>query len=59
MATLNSKIVEIAKSEEMIARMRSINVVVPIQTPEEMTKHLIEDTGRNNEVIKAADIKLE
>ena len=43
----------------MIARMRSINVVVPIQTPEEMTKHLIEDTGRNNEVIKAANIKLE
>jgi hypothetical protein len=32
---------------------------VPIQTPEEMTKHLIEDTARNNEVIKAADIKLE
>ena len=47
---LNAKIVEIAKSEEMIARMRAINVVVPIQTPEEMTKHLIEDTGRNAEV---------
>ena len=46
-------------SEEMMARMRAINVVVPIQTPEEMTKHLIEDTGRNAEVIKAANIKLE
>jgi hypothetical protein len=39
--------------------MASINLVVPIQSPEEMTKHLIEDTGRNNAVIKAADIKLE
>jgi putative tricarboxylic transport membrane protein len=58
-ATLHAKIVEIAKGEEMTAKMRSINVVVPIQTPEEMTKHLIEDTGRNNEVIQAANIKLE
>ncbi len=58
-ATLHAKIVEIAKGEEMIAKMRSINVVVPIQTPEEMTKHLIEDTARNNEVIQAANIKLE
>ena len=58
-AAFHAKIVEIARSEEMIARMRAINVVVPIQTPEEMTKHLIEDTGRNNEVIKAANIKLE
>jgi tripartite-type tricarboxylate transporter receptor subunit TctC len=56
---LNAKIVEIAKSDDMIARMRSINVVVPLQTPEQMTEHLLADTARNAEVIKAADIKLE
>jgi tripartite-type tricarboxylate transporter receptor subunit TctC len=59
MAKLNAKIIEIAKTDEMKARMQGINVVVPIQTPEEMTKHLVEDLGRNGEVIKAANIKLE
>jgi tripartite-type tricarboxylate transporter receptor subunit TctC len=58
-AKLNAKVVEIAKTDEMKARMRSINVVVPIQTPEEMTKYLIEDTARNAEVIRVANIKLE
>jgi hypothetical protein len=43
----------------MKEKMRSINVIVPIQTPEEMAKHLVEDIARNNEVIKAANIKLE
>jgi tripartite-type tricarboxylate transporter receptor subunit TctC len=57
--TLNAKIVEIAKTDEMKEKMRSINVIVPIQTPEEMAKHLVEDIARNNEVIKAANIKLE
>jgi tripartite-type tricarboxylate transporter receptor subunit TctC len=58
-AKLNAKVVEIARTDEMKARMRSINVVVPIQTPEEMAKYLIEDTARNAEVIKVANIKLE
>jgi tripartite-type tricarboxylate transporter receptor subunit TctC len=58
-AKLNAKIVEIARTDDMKARMRGINVIVPIQTPEEMARHLVEDTGRNNEVIKAANIKLE
>ncbi len=56
---LNAKVVEIAKTAEMKEKMRSINVIVPIQTPEEMSKHLVEDIARNNEVIKAANIKLE
>ena len=56
---LNAKIVEIAKSDEMKARMASINVVVPIQSPEEIAKRLEEDTRSNAEIIKAADIKLE
>jgi tripartite-type tricarboxylate transporter receptor subunit TctC len=58
-AKLNAKVVEIASTDEMKARMRSINVVVPIQTPEEMAKYLIEDTARNAEVIRIANIKLE
>ncbi len=56
---LNAKIVEIAKSDDMKARMRATNVVVPIQTPEEMGQFLIDDTKRNAELIKAANIKLE
>jgi tripartite-type tricarboxylate transporter receptor subunit TctC len=43
----------------MKARMHSINVVVPIQSPEEISKRLEEDTRSNAEVIKAANIKLE
>ena len=56
---LNAKVVELAKTDEMIAKMRAINVVVPIQTPAEMAAYLIEDTKANAEVIKAANIKLE
>jgi tripartite-type tricarboxylate transporter receptor subunit TctC len=56
---LNVKMVEIAKSDEMKARLRSINVVVPPQSPEEMAQLLVDDTARNAEIIKAANIKLE
>ena len=55
----NAKIVEIAKSDEMKAKMAAINVIVPIQTPEEMAKFLVDDSKANAEVIKAANIKLE
>jgi tripartite-type tricarboxylate transporter receptor subunit TctC len=58
-AKLNAKIVEIARGEEMKARMRAINVVVPIQTPQEIAKYLLEDTALNAEVIRVANIKLE
>ena len=58
-AKLNAKIIEIAKSEDMIARMRSINTIVPVQTPEEVSQTLVADTARNAEIIKVADIKLE
>ena len=56
---LHAKVDEIAKSDDMIARMRSINVVVPPQTPEDIAKYLVEDTTRNAELIKTANIKLE
>ena len=58
-AKLNAKIVEIASGEEMRDRMRSINTVVPTQTPEEMVAYLEEDTARNVELIKATNMKLE
>ena len=56
---LNAKIVELANGEEMKAKMLGISVAVPTQTPEEISRFLVEDTGRNAEVIKAADVKLE
>jgi hypothetical protein len=43
----------------MITKFRSINVIVPAQTPEEIRAYLVEDSKRNVELIKAADIKLE
>ncbi len=56
---LNARMVEIAKSEEMIAKLKAINVVAPPQTPEEIRAYLVEDSKRNAELIKAAAIKLE
>ena len=56
---LNTKIGEIAKTEEMKARMRQISVLVPYQTPEEMGKFLIDDFAANLAVIKAANIKID
>jgi tripartite-type tricarboxylate transporter receptor subunit TctC len=56
---LNAKVVEIAKTDDMKARMRQISVDVPLQTPAEVTQFLIEDTARNAELIKAANIRLD
>jgi tripartite-type tricarboxylate transporter receptor subunit TctC len=56
---LHAKIIEIAATDEMTARMRGINVVVPQQSPEDMAKYLVEDSKRNAELIKAANIKLD
>ena len=57
--TFNAKIVELAKSDDMQARMRAIHSQVPVQTPDEMRAYLELDTKRNAELIKAANIKLE
>ncbi|MGE0769171.1 MAG: Bug family tripartite tricarboxylate transporter substrate binding protein [Hyphomicrobiaceae bacterium] len=56
---LNHKVIEIAKSESMIKRMRALNTEVPIQTPEEVGSYRETDTVRNAEIIKAGNIKLE
>src|SRR5262245_36450739 len=59
LAKFNTTLIELAKSDEIIAKMRAINVIVPPQTPEEIRAHMVEDTKRNAELIKMANIKLE
>ncbi|MGD9803463.1 MAG: Bug family tripartite tricarboxylate transporter substrate binding protein [Hyphomicrobiaceae bacterium] len=56
---LNAKVVEIAKTDDMKAKMRAISVSVPLQTPEELGRHLRADIKLNLEVINAAHIKIE
>ena len=56
---LNAKMIEIAKTDDMQAKMRAVNAFVPLQTPEDMAKHLIEDIKANAELIKAANIKID
>jgi tripartite-type tricarboxylate transporter receptor subunit TctC len=57
---LNGKMVELAKTEEMKATLwTAANAVAPLQTPEEMAKHLEQDSAANAEIIKAANVKIE
>ena len=56
---LNAKMIEIAKTDDMIAKMRAVNAFVPLQSPEDMAKHLVEDIKANAELIKAASIKID
>lgn len=57
--TLNAKMIELAKTEEMKAALWAVNAVAPLQTPEEMAKDLEEDSARNADIIKAASVKME
>jgi hypothetical protein len=36
-----------------------VNAVVPLQSPEDMSKHLVADIKANAELIKAANITIE
>jgi tripartite-type tricarboxylate transporter receptor subunit TctC len=56
---LNAKMIEIAKTDDMKAKMRSVNAFVPLQTPEDMAKHLVEDIKANAELIRMANIKID
>ena len=56
---INQKMIEIAKTDDMKAKMAAVNVIVPLQTPEQMTEYLKEDMRRNLEVIKATNIKVD
>jgi putative tricarboxylic transport membrane protein len=58
-AKLNAKMIEIAKTDDMKARMLAVNAVVPLQSPEDMAKHLVQDIKANAELIAAANIKIE
>jgi tripartite-type tricarboxylate transporter receptor subunit TctC len=58
-AKLNAKIIEIARTDDMKAKMIAVNAVVPLQSPEDMSKHLVADIKANAELIKAANITIE
>jgi tripartite-type tricarboxylate transporter receptor subunit TctC len=56
---LNAKIVEIAKTDDMKAKMLAISVSVPVQTPDELRAFHANDSQVNGDLIKAANIKIE
>ena len=55
---LNNKIVEIAKTPDMIQRLREISFVPAVQTPEEMMEFFERDWKTNSVVIREARIAL-
>ncbi len=55
----NQKIVEIAKTPDMIARMRSINVIVPIETPEQTAASQAKAFQENGKLIVEAKISMD
>jgi tripartite-type tricarboxylate transporter receptor subunit TctC len=56
---LNAKMIEIAGSDDMKAKMRAVNAFVPLQTPEQMAKDLVDDIKVNADLINLANIKIE
>ena len=53
------KILEIAKTPEMIARMREINVVVPPLTPEQVAEAQDKEIESNRKLIAEAKVTLD
>jgi hypothetical protein len=43
----------------MKSKLLAVHAVAPLQSSEDMAKHLIEDIKANGELIKAANIKIE
>ncbi len=58
-AKLHAKMTEIAKTDDMRAKLRAASFALPIQTPEEIARELVEDSRINHEIIKAANVKIE
>ncbi len=58
-AIFNRKIVELAKSDDMIRRLREVSVICPIQTPEEILAFSEADFASNGKLIREANVKLE
>jgi len=57
--TFNNKIVELAKTDDMIRRLREVSVICPIQTPAEITAFLEQDFASNGKLIRDANVKLD
>lgn len=57
--TLNAKMVEIAKSEDMVRRLREISVICPTMTPEEIAAFTEQDYAANGQLIRDANVRLE
>ena len=58
-AALNRKIAEITPTADMVARMQNINVVVPIETPEQTMAFFEKDAAANLKLIQDAKITLD
>lgn len=58
-AVFNRKIVEIAKTDDMIRRLRDVSVICPIQTPEEVAAFTEADFASNGKLIRDANVKLD
>jgi len=58
-ATFNRKIVELAKTDDMIRRLREVSVICPIQTPEEVAAFTEADFASNGKLIRDANVKLD
>ena len=56
---MNAKIVELAKNDDFKKKLWAVNAIVPVQTPEEMRKHLETEIKANLELIKAAKVAIE
>ena len=56
---MNTKMAEIAATDDMKARMLAVHVIVPVQKPEEMRQYLLDDIKANLEVIQKNNIKVE
>ncbi len=57
--TLNQKIVELAKTDDMIRRLREVSVICPTQTPEEILAFTAVDYASNGTLIREAKISLD
>ncbi len=58
-ATFNRKIVELAKTDDMVRRLREVSVICPIQTPEEVAAFTEADFASNGKLIRDANVKLD
>ena len=59
LAKFNGKMQELAKNEDFKKKMWSVNSILPVMSPEDVGKLLVEDSAANAGFIKAANIKIE